>query len=122
MPLTSRSQSCPELLNLEGLGDGEGLLRAFSVATPFKNQEQFLAMLAKFTSEELGTYCQLLKDQLKKQETQVDGAQADKGAERGEPSQDLSVAARFSLASTELQKREAELEAQSAPTPFPLSQ
>ncbi|ALA23919.1 hypothetical protein AVI51_08375 [Piscirickettsia salmonis] len=121
MPLTSRSQSCPDL-NLEGLGDGEGLLRAFSVATPFKDQEQFLAMLAKFNSEELGTYCQLLKDQLKKQETQVDGAQADKGAERGEPSQDLSVAARFSLASTELQKREAEFEAQSAPTPFPLSQ
>ncbi|RNC77145.1 hypothetical protein ACGP04_11390 [Piscirickettsia salmonis] len=116
MPLTNRSQSCPELLNLEGLGDGEGLLRAFSVATPFKNQEQFLAMLAKFTSEELGTYCQLLKDQLKKQETQVDGAQADKG----EPSQDLSLIARFSLASTELHTREAE--AQSAPTPFPLSQ
>ncbi|MGJ3493493.1 hypothetical protein PsalN5692_03090 [Piscirickettsia salmonis] len=126
MPLTSRSQSCPEL-NLEGLGDKEGELRKFLVVTPFKNQQDFLAMLKSFSDEELKIYYRLLVDQseyqqAQAQETQVGGAQVAKGAEGRGPSLSLSLAAQLTLTSTELQKREAELEAQSAPTPFPLSQ
>ncbi|OAJ33525.1 hypothetical protein [Piscirickettsia salmonis] len=116
-----RSQSCPEL-NLEGLGEKEGELRKFLVATPFKNQQDFLGMLKGLSFEQLSVYCTMLEEQFNQKKAQAGGAQVQQGAEGGEPSSDLSLGAQLNLASAELQKREAQLEAQNTPDPYPLSQ